>query len=392
MAGRKVGDLSAALIGLIGARGPLSRAEAARLLKVSPARVTQATRTLVESGILTEIGTAPSDGGRPAILLDLTTDRRRALGVKITPNHLAFSRVDLAGNAEESTSVNLNTAAPDALERIVQVVGEEVRTGSGELLGIGLALPGSLDEADALVTSAVLGWHRVPLPDMLEHATALPVFVENDVNALAIAARLYDDSLAEDFALVTIGIGIGCAFTMGTRIYRGAHGGAGELGHILVDPDGARCACGLRGCLETLIGDNALTDRAVTAGILPSGGTKDQLNAAAAAGDQRALELFRWAGEQLGRTLASLVHVVDPSVLVVSGEGVDVWSFWEPGFSPALRAHLPRHRRDLRIVVREWGEDTWARGAAALVFASPFDRVGSSSSRSQVSSLLHEGA
>ena len=142
MAGRKVGDLSAALIGLIGARGPLSRAEAARLLKVSPARVTQATRTLVESGILTEIGTAPSDGGRPAILLDLTTDRRRALGVKITPNHLAFSRVDLAGNAEESTSVNLNTAAPDALERIVQVVGEEVRTGSGELLGIGLALPG----------------------------------------------------------------------------------------------------------------------------------------------------------------------------------------------------------------------------------------------------------
>lgn len=392
MAEKKVGDLSAALIGLIGARGPLSRADAARLLKVSPARVTQATRTLLESGILTEVGTAPSDGGRPAILLDLTTDRRRALGVKITPNHLAFSRVDLAGNADPSTSVNLATAAPDALERIVQIVGDEVRTGSGDLLGIGLALPGSLDNGDGLVTSAVLGWHRVPLPAMLGHATGLPVFVENDVNALAIAARLYDESLAEDFALVTIGIGIGCAFTMGTRIYRGAHGGAGELGHVLVDPDGPPCVCGLRGCLETLIADDTLTARAIAAGIIPDGGTKDQLNAAAASGDERALELFRWAGAQLGGTLASLVHVVDPSLLVISGEGVDVWSFWEPGFSPALRAHLPRHRRDLRIVVRDWGEDTWARGAAALVFASPFDREGSSTSRSQVSSLLHESA
>jgi len=392
VAERKLGDLSAALIGLIGARGPLSRADAARLLKVSPARVTQATRTLVETGILTEVGTAPSEGGRPAILLDITTDRRRALGVKITPNHLAFSRVDLAGNADATTSVNLNTAAPDALERIVAIVADEMHNGDGELLGIGLAFPGSLDESGGLVTSAILGWHRVPLPDMLVHATGLPVFLENDVNALAIAARLYEDSLAEDFALVTIGIGIGCAFTMGTRVYRGAHGGAGELGHTLADPDGALCVCGLRGCLETLIADDALTARAVRDGILPAGGTKDQLNAAAAAGDERALELFRWAGEQLGRALASLVHVIDPSLLVVSGEGVDVWSFWEPGFSPALRAHLPRHRRDLRIVVRDWGEDTWARGAAALVFASPFDRVGSSTSRSQVSSLLHEGA
>jgi hypothetical protein len=83
--------------------------------------------------------------------------------------------------------------------------------------------------------------------------------------------------------------------------------------------------------------------------------------------------------------------VIDPSVLVISGEGVDVWRFWEHGFSPALRTHLPQHRRDLQVVLREWGDDTWARGAAALVFASPFDQVGDSSSRSQVSSLLHEG-
>lgn len=386
------GDLGAALIGLIGTRGPLSRAEAARLLQVSPARVTQATRPLLDSGVLTEAGTAQSDGGRPAILLDITTGRRRALGVKITPNHLTFSRVDLTGNAGRSISVDLAMSAPEALERIVDTIVAETRREPSELLGIGLALPGSLDARDGLVTSAVLGWHRVPLPAMLGQATGLPILVENDVNALAIAARLYDDHVTENFVLVTIGFGIGCAFTSGARIFRGVHGGAGELGHVLVVPDGEPCACGLRGCLETLIGDNALTKRAVRTGVLTSGARKDDLNAAARAGTAAALELFAWAGTQLGHALASLVHLLDPSLLVVSGEGVDVWEYWEPGFTKALREHLPRHRRDLRVEVRDWGEDTWVRGAAALVFASPFDRVGTASSRRQVRSLLREHA
>lgn len=392
MNGRDVVDLSAALIGLIGTRGPLSRADAARHLRVSPASVTQATRTLIASGVLTEVGTAPSDGGRPAILLDLNSGRRRALGVKLTPNHLTFARVDLAGNPESSVSVDLDMRAPDALDRIVDTIAAEVGHGPEKLLGIGLALPGSLDAADGTVTSAVLGWHRVALAAMLSQATELPVFIDNDVNALAIAARLYDDRLPDDFAVITIGFGIGCAFTFDGRVYRGSHGGAGELGHTLVDPGGEPCACGLRGCLETLIGDDALTRRATRTSVLPTGATKDDLNAAARAGDPGATELFAWAGERLGGTLSSLVHLLDPELLVLSGEGVDVWEYWEPGFTRALRAHLPRHRRDLRIVVRDWGEDTWARGAASLVFASPFDRVGTSSSRRRVRRMLREGS
>jgi len=134
------------------------------------------------------------------------------------------------------------------------------------------------------------------------------------------------------------------ALTLDGHVYRGAHGSAGELGHIVVEPHGELCDCGLTGCLETLIGDNALARR----------------------------DLFDWAGQQLGDTLASLVHVFDPEDVVISGEGVEVWEFWEPGFTRSLRAHLWSHRRDLRVTVRNWGEDTWARGAASLVFASPF--------------------
>lgn len=255
-----------------------------------------------------------------------------------------------------------------------------------------MALPGALDPRDGTVTSAVLDWSAVPLPTMLAQATGLPVFVDNDVNALAIAARLYDGRLPDDVLLVTIGYGIGCAMTIGGRVHRGARGGAGELGHVVVDPDGQACACGLRGCLETLIGDNALARRAVAAGIVPAGGTKDDLNAAARRGDPAASALFDAAGEELGRELASLVHVVDPELLVISGEGVDVWQYWKPGFTRALRAHLPRQRRDLRVVVRDWGEDTWTRGAASLVFASPFEQAGTSSPGRRVRKMMREGA
>lgn len=380
-------DLGAALIGLIGTRGPLSRADAARLLNVSPTRITRITKALLATGLITETGTVPSDGGRPATMLALRIDRRHALGVKVTPNHLTYSRVDLAGQTSPATSINLNTAAPDAPERIVRALAEAVGDTPSDLLGIGLALPGSLD-GDGLVNSPVLGWQRVALPAMLNQQTGLPAIVDNDVNALAIAAQLYEDSLPGDIALVTIGIGIGCAFTMGSQIYRGAHGGAGELGHTVVDPDGEPCVCGLHGCLETLISDDALTRRARAAGILAAAAGKDALNAAAVAGDAAAVELFGWAGAQLGYALGSLAHLLDPALIIISGEGADMWQYWEPGFTPALRQHIPRHRRDLRVVTRDWGEDTWAVGAAALVFASPFEAAAQTASRQQVRDLL----
>ena len=139
-------DLGAALIGLIGTRGPLSRADAARLLNVSPTRITRITKSLLATGLITETGTVPSDGGRPATMLALRIDRRHALGVKVTPNHLTYSRVDLAGQASPATSINLNTAAPDAPERIVRAIADAVGDTPSDLLGIGLALPGSLDK------------------------------------------------------------------------------------------------------------------------------------------------------------------------------------------------------------------------------------------------------
>lgn len=365
-------DLQGAIVSLVGTGGAMSRAEIARRLGVSAATVTNVTKAMIERGSLTESGTVPSGGGRPATLLDVTQHRRFALGVKITPNHLTLAEVELTGEVSPGWSVDLDMRSPAVLDRIAAIVAERMGD-ERRLLGIGVALPGFADPANpGVVTAPILGWRTVDLGGMLSRRTDLPVVIDNDVNALAVATRLYGPQPAPDnLLLITIGYGIGCAFTAGGRVFRGARGGAGEFGHIVVDPDGAPCECGLRGCLETLVSDDALVARAVRDGVLPAGATKDDLNRAAEAGDAGARELFAWAGRTLGVAVASLVHVLDPEALVLSGEGVDMWQHWEPGFLPSLRAHLPIHRRDLPVSTQAWSEDIWAHGAASLVFASP---------------------
>lgn len=366
-------ELGAAIVALIGTRGPMSRATLARQLGVSPATVTNFTRTLIAEGALTETGTTPSAGGRPGILLDVVQRRRYALGVKVTPNHLTMAEVDINGEPEPGISVDLDMRAPNALDRIAEAIAERVADRTGTLLGVGLAVPGFSDpSAPDLVTAPTLGWNRVDLGRLVRDRTGLNVVIDNDVNALALAEQLYLRGSADDHLLITIGIGVGAAITSKGRILHGSRGGAGEFGHMMPMPNDNPCPCGLTGCLETLVGDDGLVREARSRGILGAGQGKNDLNLLAEAGDARAISLFADAGQILGLAVANLVHLLDPEAITVSGEGVDMWHHWNEGFLRGLRQRLPLHRRDIPVTTQPWSDDTWAYGAASLIFATPF--------------------
>lgn len=366
-------NLGGAIVGLIGTRGPLPRADIARQLDVSPATVTNVTKSLLADGALVEIGTRPSEGGRPSILLDVAQQRRYALGVKITPNHLTMAEVDINGDPGPATSLDLDMRAPDALDLITDAICTQVTDRTGLLLGMGLAIPGFSDPRNPdLVTSPILGWSNLNLGRMLRDRTELRVVIDNDVNALAVAEQLYGDGDNRDNLLITIGYGIGSALTVDGRVQHGAHGGAGEIGHTTIQPTGIGCSCGLSDCLETLISDNALVRRAREAGILDPSEGKNRLNILAEEGNPAARELLHDAGRLLGLATANLVHQLDPDTITISGEGVDMWHHWEAGFRESLRSRLPQVRRDIPVTVHPWAEDTWAYGAASLVFALPF--------------------
>jgi predicted NBD/HSP70 family sugar kinase len=388
MAGSDRGDLTrTAILALLGTVGPLSRSEIARELDVSPATVTQLTRELMRQGMVEELDLKPSRGGRPAQLLGLVGDAGHALGVKVTADHLVLVDVRLDGEVLGAWVRPFDPAAADAPGDLGDAIASvlEAITDGPPLLGVGVGVPGGVDDQGVgTVNAPTLGWQAMPVGERLRRRLQLPVLVENDVNALAAAERLYGRGRTHrDFLVLTIGRGVGAAIVADGRVYRGARGGAGEFGHLCVDPDGPACGCGANGCLEAYVGSAGLLAAAVARGATPPEdgdalGAVAELGRAAVAGDAAAREVFAEAGEILGRATAGLVNVVDPEVVVVLGEGTADWPFWQASFDRALRARLYPGRRDIPVEVESWDETSWAQGAAALVLATPFDAAGAS--------------
>ena len=367
-----------AVLALIGAQGPVSRAELARSLKVSAALVTQLTRQLIADNLLEELDSVPSQGGRPARLLGLTSSASNAIGVKVAADHVALVEVQIDGDVVRSSTEGFDAYAPDALDRLSRIVGGFLSRSARPLLGIGVGLPGNVDvSSQGVVDSSQLRWQQYPVGQTLRRDHGLPVLVENNVNALTMAERLYGEGrLHESFLVVTLGTGIGGGLVADGAVVRGASGAAGQVGHIPVVAGGPQCQCGNSGCLEALIGEQALVAAARDFGV-PAADI-DDLRSRADEGDETARRIFHDAGETLGRTLAGVVNVLDPEIVIFLGEGLAAWRHWAPGFEPAFRAGLLPQLRGIGISIESWQDDRWAQGAASLVLATPFDTDGRS--------------
>lgn len=368
-----------AILAHLGAHGPASRADLARALAVSPALMTQLTKDLLADGLIRELQHQASQGGRPARMLGLVAEAGRAVGVKVAADHVAFVEVGIDGGVVRTASEPFDAAATTMIAELVSLLRRFIAGGADTpLLGIGVGVPGEVDaQASGVVNSTQLGWRNAPIGATLRRELRLPVLVENNVNALAMAERLYGlGRRHSSFLVVTIGTGVGAAIVVDGMVVRGTSGGAGEIGHVPVRDDGPACSCGGTGCLETLIGERGLVRTARERGAIAQTAGIAALRAAAAAGSSDAAAVYEQAGHVLGRTLAGLVHALDPEIVIVLGEGTADWEHWSYGFEPAFRAALMASRRGVPVAVESWQDDSWAQGAATLVLATPFDAEG----------------
>ncbi len=361
--------------------GPIARAEVARRTGLSPATVTGLTADLIEEGLVFEKAAGDSSGGRPPILLALNPCGGYVIGVKLTENEVIAALTDL--EATVIAKVNLPWSG-DSKEEIVQVISESVarlisqgNIRRKQLLGLGIGLAGVVDaRAGTLRKSPYLPWLDLPLRDLLQSRLRLPVYLDNDVNTLTLAEKWFGSGQGvENFLVVTVGRGIGLGIVMNGQFYRGAHGGAGEFGHTLVDAQGPLCACGKRGCLEAYASDPALMREAARQGALSRPvSTPDELAALAAAGDSGAQAILGHAGEVLGRAVADLINLFDPELIILGGEGA---RSGEALFGPMRQALnqqvMSGLSKDIQIRVEPWGDDAWARGAASLVLRELFE-------------------
>ncbi len=368
-----------AVLAQLGAQGPASRADLARSLGVSPALMTQLTKDLLTDGLIVELEHSPSQGGRPARMLGLAASAGRAIGVKVVADHVAFVEVGLDGAVMRSASEPFDATATTLLADLASLLERFIAGGADiRVLGIGVGVPGAVDrQGNGVVDSTQLGWNQVPVGETLRRALDLPVIVENNVNALAMAERLYGVGRRHDsFLVVTIGTGVGAGIVVDGVVLRGSSGGAGEIGHTPVLEDGPLCSCGNTGCLEAIIGEAALVRAGRDRGVIGAKAGIAALRAAADAGDPDAASIFSEAGHLLGRTLAGIVQALDPELVILLGEGTAAWPHWAFGFEPSFRASLLPLRRGIGVAVESWQDESWAQGAAALVLATPFDSEG----------------
>jgi len=368
-----------AVLALLGRGGPVSRADVARELDVSPTTITQVVKRLIDQGMVEELVAAPSTGGRPGKLIGVVGTAGRALGVKVAADHLAIVDVRLDGTVLAAFTSPFDALADDLAGRLAATLRPYVETDSDvPLLGVGVGVPGVVDSLDAgNVTAQVLGWTNVPIGRHLRGAFGLPVLVENDVKALAVAEQLFGRGRSlQDFLVVTIGRGVGLAIVADGSVYRGSRGGAGEFGHFPAEVDGPLCACGNRGCLEALIGMSGLLASAVAAGAIGPDADIRQLEALADTGDGAAQAVYANAGSTLARGVAALITVLDPEKVIILGEGTEAWRHWDAAFRTGLIGHIAGPMRDTPIEVEPWDDSSWAQGAAALVLATPFDLDG----------------
>ncbi|GER91089.1 xylose repressor protein [Dictyobacter vulcani] len=380
------------VINLIRSRGPLSRTDIAHSSGLSQGAVSGLTGELLATDFIREIGGGQSKGGRSPVLLIINPLAGFVVGVKLTEQSIVAVLTDMEAAIVHCTTT-LATSLRDpqtAIETIIQTVEttiEESDVPRSKVIGVGIGLAGMIDSQESVCCySPILGWRQVQLAQPIEQRLQLPVYIENDVNALTIAEHWFGEGRGlPHFLVATIGRGIGMGIVANGQIDRGAMGGAGEFGHITMQPGGPQCGCGKAGCLEALAADQAVVRmacEALAAGKQtsmqwaaqdPSQLTFDHVARAASEGDTVALAILNEAGRWLGLGLSYLVNLLNPQLIVLSGEGTRTGDARLEAASQMMKQHIfDQLDKGLELIVKPLDEEAWARGAACVVLSEVF--------------------
>jgi predicted NBD/HSP70 family sugar kinase len=310
------------------------------------------------------------------VLLSLNEQAGYVIGIKVRDSGLTTAVTDLGLEVRYSdeTQIDLVGDSSTAIDAIEQAVNRALRSAvkGKRVLGIGIGIPGVVDAESGICRfSHILRWRDVDLRTALRQRLKLPVWIDNDVNTLAVAEKWFGAGVGfRNFLTVTIGRGIGLGIVANGEIYRGELGGAGEFGHLVV-ADAPLCQCGNVGCLEAVAAEPALAERVGL--LLGRSVIPQELAGLAEAGVPGVAELLGEGGRTVGRALANLITLLNPGRVVVSGEGVRLGpAFFGPLVDAARRLPFAGMGQQTDILIQPWGDEAWAKGAATLVLRELF--------------------
>lgn len=380
---RSIGDLNRArIIRALCDHGPASRADLARIAGVPRATIGAIVQGLMEDGLVEETAQVHTPGqvGKPARPLWFRRDAGRSLAVAFSPEGVRAATVNARAEilSKGFTPLDPRGAGPDELAAaVVEAIRGAMPGKISGLLGVGLAVPGLIapDEGRVVGSGQLPGAVGDGLVKAVRRATRLPVVIDNDARALALAEYWFGQGRGlQTVAAVQTGAGLGVGLVVQGTLYRGQHGITGELGHTCVIPDGPDCRCGLRGCWETVATLDALRAVAAARGVAGARTlTAESLRLRAEKGDVEAAELLDRYAEDLSRGLAILVNLLGPQRVILHGDVTGGGQALLERVVDRTAGRVFSHLRDrLDLVLSELGEDAELLGAAGLVLSETF--------------------
>jgi len=379
-----------AVLRLIQAQAPISRAQLAVVTGLNKSTVSSLVDDLIERRLVHEIGLNSAGTGRPATLLEIDPHGGHIVGLELGVDFVAVGIADFSGNLvwQRKEDADPTQGQDRMLEQALHLVKDAIAVGkkkSYRFLGMGLATPGTVDlNEGVLIFAPNLHWKDVPFRKIFSDATKLKVNIDNDANAAAIGEHLFGNArFTRDFIFVFAGVGIGGGLFLNGKLYRGKNGYAGEIGHspIIADQSQAPCHCGNRGCWETHANQFSIIQRVRARlevkrdSIIPKLMADSNaplsialIKQAADAGDQEAAASFAEAGRAMGQGFAGLINIFNPDKIILGGP----LSLAGEYLLPAIREVLPRHTlpeidQQAEVILSSFGPNASLIGAIGIV-------------------------
>ena len=352
---------------------PWTRAQLAEATGLARSTITARIDTLMRLGLVAPFGGARSTGGRPPALFALNPTAKLVVGVDIGATHASAALTDLNGSILGELDARIAVAdGPEAvMSWVVDAVRDLVDASERpieDLSAIGIGLPGPVEHSTGRPINPPImpGWDRFDVPGHLQETYPVPVLVDNDVNIMALGERRGHLRDVDDLVLIKVATGIGAGIVSGGVLQRGAQGTAGDLGHVRVPgADDVLCRCGNSGCLEAVAAGPALAAAVRAQGeAADTGGDVVEL---VRAGSQPAMAVVRQAGRDIGEVVATMVNLINPSVVVIGGQVAGAGEHLLAGIRESVyQRSLPLATEHLRIVTSRAGGEAAVLGASAL--------------------------
>ncbi|WP_343009524.1 ROK family transcriptional regulator [Clostridium celatum] len=384
----------AAILKVIRDNGNLSRADIAKLTGLTPASVTNITKFLLEDKYLIESKIGESSGGRPPIILEINPNARYIIGVSIGIGNIEVVITNL--NAEvvfrkaievQEERYNKELIFNELIKLINEVV-KESEIENTEILGIGIALHGIVNVKEGISKySPYYAWENVDIKGILEEKLNYPVYVDNDVRAMAIGESLFGVSKGiSNFITISISNGIGAGIIINNIPYYGVDYSAGEIGHVVVEGDGDKCNCGNYGCLETVASNNNIVKKVIK--MIKQGQSsiliemvKDineisitDICKASVLGDELSIYILKESARYIGTAVTSLINILNPTAIVVVGEIFENTPYTLQTLEEIVKKRgLKLPAENVRIIKSALGKDAAVIGAATLVIQELFN-------------------